>query len=62
MTTVDSLDRVKAPESLRKGRVTKDETASWSARELEIRACCTCHVVYRSAGYAYSCEHWHQGV
>ncbi|MEC3975072.1 hypothetical protein [Amycolatopsis sp. H20-H5] len=62
MTALASLDRVKAPESLRKGRVTEVDAETWTPREREVRACCHCHVVYQSAGYAWDCEHWHEGL
>jgi hypothetical protein len=62
VTARASLDRVRAPESLRKGRVTEAEASTWTDREREIRACFYCHMVYKSAGYAWTCEHWHQGL
>jgi hypothetical protein len=58
----DRLARARAPESLRKGRATPKEIRTWTERHIEIRTCFHCKVVYLNAGYAWRCEHWHEGL
>lgn len=54
------LARVKAPESLRRFRVTEAQAAKWPPGLVEIRTCLHCKAVYQSAGHAWRCEHWHE--
>ncbi len=55
------LERVKAPESLKRFRATEEEAAKWPSGLVEIRTCQSCNVVYKTAGHAWRCEHWHAG-
>ncbi|MEC3977919.1 hypothetical protein [Amycolatopsis sp. H20-H5] len=60
MTGVQLRTQATPLPSAAKGRATPEEMTTWTPYELEIRACFHCHVVYRSAGYAWACEHWHE--
>jgi hypothetical protein len=58
----DGLERVRALESARKGRAAPVDVRRWTAAEVEVRTCFHCKVTYVNAGYAYRCEHWHEGL
>jgi hypothetical protein len=58
----DRLARVRAPESARKGRAEPKDVRAWTATDVEVRTCFHCKVTYVNAGYAYRCEHWHEGL
>lgn len=61
VTALVDLDRVRAPESLNKGRARQADAEKWPAGLREVRTCFHCKVVYVNAGYAWRCEHWHEG-
>jgi hypothetical protein len=44
-----------------KMRVTEDIWSRWTQHEQDIRTCGHCHTVYRNAGAANVCEHYHEG-
>jgi hypothetical protein len=46
--------------SAARGRATKKQVESFTAREVEIRACMYCRTIYVNAGYAWRCEHHHE--
>jgi hypothetical protein len=48
--------------SAQKGRVTKQQCKDWTPRELAMRTCQHCKTVYASGGFAWRCEHWHEGL
>jgi hypothetical protein len=47
--------------SAAKGRVTEQQRKGWTPTEVEIRWCMRCRTVYANAGYAWRCEHLHEG-
>jgi hypothetical protein len=48
--------------SARKARVTKAQAANWPAGVRTTRTCQHCKTIYQYAGWAWSCEHWHEGL
>jgi hypothetical protein len=47
--------------SAQRGRVTAEQSADWTPLQLAIRTCLHCKTVYVNAGYAWRCEHHHEG-
>ena len=48
--------------AVKKLRARPAEAQGWTERLRAIRSCCHCKTVYRDAGAAYRCEHWHEGT
>jgi hypothetical protein len=48
--------------SYAKGRVTAQQRKDWTQTEVEIRTCLHCRTAYAKAGFAWRCEHHHEGL
>lgn len=48
--------------SLVKRRAELDVSARWSERDRIVRSCQYCRTVYKDAGAAWVCEHYHRPV
>lgn len=45
-----------------KRRANPDDVKTWSEHLVAIRSCQHCKTVYLTAGDAYVCEHFHEGL
>lgn len=48
--------------SAKKARVTKAQAADWPTGVRMMRTCMHCKTIYERAGWAWLCEHYHEGL
>lgn len=60
MTVRITVHRAEPHPGSARGRATREQIKAMGPRLRVIRTCCHCGTVYRSGGYAWNCEHWHE--